>query len=619
MAQIGDDPRPSATSAAVRTAPHDAHRPVARFDDLRTGTAVQFDTVDRDVLARTRDQVLPALAEVDAAVRAGNWAFGYVGYEAASGLDPRLVTRRPDRTPLLWFGITSQPPTGSEPVNPASPDDAVDAGRVDGWQVEWTATEHAERVAAVRQAIAAGDTYQCNLTTRLDGTFTGDPLGYYRQLAASQHGSHHAYLDTGDLLLISASPELFFAWADHRLEVKPMKGTAARGLTPAADARARTDLLTSAKDRAENVMIVDLIRNDIARIARPGTVLVDRLADCEKYDTVWQLTSTVSGQTPTGTTLADVFTALFPCGSITGAPKQRTMELIAELETSPRGAYCGTIGYLEPATVHDHPRARFNVAIRTVEIDAVTGRASYGVGGGVTWASTAPQEYAELLAKAAVLRAPAADFALLETFGVRAGVAVHLDQHLDRIERSARYFDIPYDAAAVRAEIARVVAADPRSDARARLTLDRDGRISLTVSDLPPAAPRPVRLAIDTVPIDIGSRWVYHKTTMRQAIDDARHRHPDADDVALINGAGRVTETLIANLGVRIGGTWYTPPVSDGCLPGIGRRLELEAGRLRERSIMIDELVDADEIVLISSLRGRRKAVVAAGPGIPDK
>ncbi|HEY9293896.1 MAG TPA: aminotransferase class IV, partial [Microlunatus sp.] len=255
-------------------------------------------------------------------------------------------------------------------------------------------------------------------------------------------------------------------------------------------------------------------------------------------------------------------------------------------------------------------RARFNVAIRTVVIDRVRGQATYGVGGGITWGSTASAEYDELVSKAALLRSPAADFSLLETFGIRHGAPTNLDQHLDRLAESAGYFDIPLDLPTIRQRIVRAATESP--DARARLAVTRDGRISLTLTDLPAPDDRPIRLAIDTAVVDRDSRWVYHKTTERRRLEAARQRHPDVDDVVLINDAGKITETTIANIAARIGGTWCTPPIDDGCLPGVGRRLELERGTLVERSISVAELSTAEEIVTISSLRGRRRAVLAA-------
>ena len=306
---------------------------------------------------------------------------------------------------------------------------------------DWTAQEHAARVDAVRAAIAEGETYQCNLTTRLRSRFTGDAFGLYGELAHRQRGGHHAFLDLGRHTVVSASPESFITWEGDWLRTAPMKGTAPRGRSPQQDRAAREALRASEKDRAENVMIVDLLRNDLARVCDPGSVQVSDLLRAEAYPTLWQLTSTVQGRPRDDVGLVEVLEALFPCGSITGAPKLSTMALIAELEDAPRGAYCGALGWIAPG-----PRARFNVAIRTVTIDSADGSAVYGAGGGVTWASTAEAEYEELLVKAAVLPTGTREpFALLETFAVEGGVARNLAAHLERLLDSAALVRIPVD------------------------------------------------------------------------------------------------------------------------------------------------------------------------------
>jgi para-aminobenzoate synthetase/4-amino-4-deoxychorismate lyase len=265
----------------------------------------------------------------------------------------------------------------------------------------WSAAEHARAVTAVRERIAAGDTYQCNLTDRLETAFTGDPYALYARLATAQRGAYHAYLDLGRHVIASASPELFFERAGDTIRTRPMKGTAERGRSAAQDREQARRLRSSAKEQAENLMIVDLLRNDLSRIAELGTVTVTDLFTLEPYPTVWQMTSEITARLPPGTGLADIFGALFPCGSITGAPKASSMAIIRELEHSPRGVYCGAIGLIAPPT--EPVRARFSVAIRTAVIDRHTGRAVYGAGGGITWGSDPAAEHAELLTKAAIL------------------------------------------------------------------------------------------------------------------------------------------------------------------------------------------------------------------------
>ncbi|GAA3562867.1 hypothetical protein GCM10022222_53230 [Amycolatopsis ultiminotia] len=367
----------------------------ACFDDLRSGNRVRFSPPARVLIADTPEDVLPVLDEVERATTAGCWAFGFVAYEAASGVDPALLThpRPPDGVPYAWFGLTG-PPRRATAFDPAGSYEVR-------WERDWTEPDYLARVRRVRERIAEGETYQANLTVRLRGSFTGDPAGLYRDLALAQRGGYHAKLDLGDVVIASASPELFFELRGDTIRLRPMKGTVARGRTREEDRVLAELLRTSVKERAENIMIVDLMRNDVSRIAVPGTVAVPSLLALESYPTVRQLTSEVTADLRPGTGPADVFAALFPCGSITGAPKASTMRLIREVEDSPRGVYCGAIGWIAPPA--SPTRARFSVAIRTAVVNRAAGIAEYGTGGGITWSSDPAAEHREVLLKAAVL------------------------------------------------------------------------------------------------------------------------------------------------------------------------------------------------------------------------
>jgi aminodeoxychorismate synthase component I len=369
----------------------------ARFDDLRAGTATYFPRAGHVLVATEPEQVVAVLAEAERATSAGSWAFGYVSYEAASGLDPTLPVHDPvEGLPLAWFGICAEPV--SVPVVAAPRRRAYTAGP---WRPGWDRAAHDGAVAAVRDRIAAGDTYQVNLTTRMTAPVHGDLAAFYADLALAQRGAYHAYLDLGRFVVAGASPELFFELRGRELRMRPMKGTAPRGPTPAEDVRLATALRASEKDRAENVMIVDLVRNDLSRVATTGSLAVAALCQLESYETVHQLTSEVTAELRPDGHLADVFGALFPCGSVTGAPKRQTMRIIRDLEPTPRGVYCGAVGVLAPP--HAPFRARFNVAIRTACVDRATGTAVYGTGGGITWSSDPVDEYDELIAKTRVL------------------------------------------------------------------------------------------------------------------------------------------------------------------------------------------------------------------------
>ncbi len=490
----------------------------------------------------------------------------------------------PDGPPLVWFGLCDEParvpcvrpPTGAERAHTAGP-----------WQPGWTTEGYRGGIARVREHIAAGDTYQCNLTGRLRSVLTGDMRQLYADLVWNQRSRYAAYLNLGRHVVASASPELFFEWDGDRLLTRPMKGTTARGRTPTEDQQRRQALLDSVKERAENVIIVDLLRNDVGRIATVGSVAVPALCVAERYETLWQLTSDVTGTLRPGLGLLDIFRALFPSGSVTGAPKPRTMHLIRELEDAPRGVYCGAIGLLAPPGTP--VRARFNVAIRTVAIDRANGHAVYGTGGGITWGSDPDAELAELHTKAEILHTPYQYFQLIETMAHLPGHGVgHLDRHLNRLAASADYFGFPFDPQHAHTQVRAATAhAGP---ARVRVLLARCGTLSTELGPMPPRQDRPVTLAVDTEPVDSTQRWLYHKTTRRHMYTSRAGRHPDADDVVLVNERGQLTQTTIANLAVRLDGTWCTPPVDAGCLPGIQRGWLLETGRLHDLSSQLSDL-----------------------------
>jgi para-aminobenzoate synthetase / 4-amino-4-deoxychorismate lyase len=585
----------------------------ARFDDMtEDGASFRLVSPVGVLEARTLTEVLPTIRAAEAAATRGLWVGGFVAYEAAPGVDPTLAVReRPagdpfEEVPLAWFAMFE----GAEETRLPTASEHAPAETAGAWSPSIDRARYARAIATIHERIGDGDTYQVNFTFRLRSSLGGDERGLYRDLCHAQRGAYGAYLNLGRYRVLSASPELFFAADGGRLVAKPMKGTARRGRWPEEDERAARELVASGKDRAENAMIVDLLRNDMGRVSREGSVTWSDLFAAERFETVWQLTSTISSDLAPGTGLAEVFGGLFPSGSVTGAPKVRTMELIADLEDSPRGVYCGAVGYVAPGG-DGGPRARFNVAIRTVTVDARTGTAEYGVGGGITWDSRAEHEYDETVAKAQVLTARRPRFDLLETLRHEPDAGYRrLEEHVARLQRSAAYFGFAFDGDSVRSALSRAADGAPEQLARVRLLLSRDGRVDTGV--LPLATPDPtVRLAIDlTRPVDPNDVILFHKTTLRAHYEEARARHPDADDVVLVNARGLVTETTIANLAVRLDGRWWTPPLGDGLLPGVERAALLDDGTLAERSITVQELKRAEEIAVLNSVRGFRRATL---------
>jgi para-aminobenzoate synthetase/4-amino-4-deoxychorismate lyase len=371
--------------------------PWARFDDLLNRRSMRFPSPWRVVTTTRLEDVAAVLAEVATATDQGSWAYGYLSYEAAAGLDSALPGGwNSGEPPLAWFGLCSEPAS----VDPIK----IDARHVlqsGAWHPDWSDDDYMSAVQSVRAHIAAGETYQCNLTDRYRREFTASPEALYARLALAQCGAHNAYIDIDEYVIASASPELFFEWAGDDIRTRPMKGTAPRGQTPADDLLRASALRSDQKEQAENLMIVDLLRSDLGQIACVGGVRVDELLKLERYPTVLQLTSQVSARLRPEVGLLEIFRAMFPSGSVTGAPKRRSMEILAGLELTPRGVYCGAIGFVGPPSAH--VRARFNVAIRTSVIDRRMGTAVYGAGGGITWSSDPIRERAEVKTKTALL------------------------------------------------------------------------------------------------------------------------------------------------------------------------------------------------------------------------
>lgn len=550
-----------------------------------------------DVITTDRlKDVRPSLRAVEEASSRGLYAVGYVAYEAAPAFDSALVVRREGARPLLWFGIFDAPDEKFSSENLSSSETA--GFSLSEWEPSVSREAYARNVEAAREAIARGDTYQVNYTMRLRARFEGDDWAFHRRLLSAQRARYGAYLRVGNRRILSASPELFFHKSGRRIVARPMKGTVRRGLWCEEDERLGAWLAGSEKNRAENVMIVDLLRNDLGRIADIGTVKVESLYDIERYPTVFQMTSTVAARLRAGVGMEEIFAALYPCGSVTGAPKVSTMRLIASLEDSPRDAYCGAIGYVAPGG-----DATFNVAIRTVVIDCESGTAEYGVGGGVTWDSTAEGEYAEASDKARLLTRETPRFELLETMRLENSRFHLLDEHLNRLGASASYFDIPASVERARAKLYEHARLHPRETRRVRLLVSLEGEPRVESGPLElTSGVRAVALAL--APVSRDERFLYHKTTRREVYSSRRAVRPDAFDVLLWNEEGELTEFTTGNLVVELDGRLWTPPVECGLLAGVMRAELVARGEVAERVLTRADLERAFRCWLVNSVRG---------------
>lgn len=572
---------------------------------LRTGPAREW-RIFRDpaaiLRARTPAEVVGVLQDVESAVTTGGcYAAGYVTYEAAAAFDLPVRAPAARALPLVCFGLFRPESVEVEYGLPRA-----GAYRTGEWTPSIDKATYKDAIRRIKALIEAGETYQINFTFRLATLFSGDPLALLVDLDAAQDGPCGGYVEDGRHVICSASPELFVGVRGDLIECRPMKGTGPRGLWASAD-RARGEALRSSpKNRAENVMVVDMTRNDLGRFARTGSVEATSLFEVERYPLQWQMASTVRARG--NVTLAGLFEALFPAGSVTGAPKHRSMSIIRDLETGPRGIYTGAIGYLSP----DGGR-HFSVAIRTVAIDRERESAEFGVGSGIVWDSVDEDEYEECRLKASILLNPPrfsyaigrrASFQLLETIGwtPSAGFAL-LSRHLERLAESAACFRFECDLESVQALLDNAVA-DLVEPAKLRVLLSQDGAIVCVGIHLGPSPDTPMQVAMATEPIDTNDVFLYHKTTRRDVYERARASRPDCDGVVLWNRDGEVTEATEANIVVELDGAKVTPPVECGLLPGTFRGQLLAEGTIAERRVTVPQLKHATGIWLINSVRG---------------
>lgn len=547
-----------------------------------------FDAPLQTLVAHTLDEVRPLLDSVDRLARQGRWCVGYVRYEAAPAFDDALTVHAA-QGPLAWFGVYDKALDwpAEETHEPA----------VATWHDSLTREAFNRNMDAIHQAIGAGKLYQINYTAPLLGTLQGSPRALFAALQRAQPGGYAAFIDNGLEQVLSVSPELFFDWNGQQILARPMKGTAPRGANAEQDAQQMAQLRASPKEQAENVMIVDLLRNDLSRMAELFSVNVPELFRIETLPTVFQMSSDVMATTRADTTLTDVFTALFPCGSVTGAPKVQAMRLIHALEPQPRGIYCGAIGVVRPGG-----HATFNVAIRTVTVKDEAARC--GIGSGITYDATAEGEWQEWRNKRAFLTRASQPFELLETLRLEDGVLRDASRHLARMARAARHFGYPFPITALDQALAQQVQARPQGVWRVRLLLDAGGNVTAQAFAME-TTPSRVRLCLAPSAFDAAhGEFVRFKTTQRAHYDAAAPADPGVFDTLLWNAQGELTECTRSNIAVRLDGRWRTPPLACGLLDGVARARYLEEGRIEEGVVRVEDLSRAQGLAVFNSLRG---------------
>ena len=556
----------------------------------------------RTLVASQLDEVAPLLNAVEAEAKHGNFVVLMLSYEASPAFDTSLRTHQSTSLPLAFAGVFSA--KAKPPAIDSRPYVAT------GWEPLIKRPEYDAAVVQIHDLITKGHTYQVNYSMPLHANFEGDTLAWYRDLCIAQGADYSAYLDLGRYKILSISPELFFERKGDIVRTRPMKGTVRRGRWEEEDSDLARWLAGSTKDRAENVMIVDLLRNDLGKVAIPGSVKVSSLFQLERFETVWQMTSTVESTLRPGTGLVELMGALFPCGSITGAPKIRTMEIIRELEPYPRGAYTGTIGLVLPGG-----DCIFNVAIRTVVVDSTNGLATFGVGGGITIDSTAEREYEECVVKARFLQVTTKPFDLFESILLEDGELFLVERHLARLRSSARFFRFEFSEARVVGALDALKKKQADGKWKIKLILRKDGEVSTEVSEVGPA--KVWRVGVASQRVDSSDRLLFHKTTSRDLYSSELQARPDCDDVLFFNERGELTESTMANVVLELEGKLFTPARSAGLLAGTFRDQLIDGGEIDERKLTVEDLHRATKIFLINSVRKWIEVVLAEWP--PNK
>jgi para-aminobenzoate synthetase / 4-amino-4-deoxychorismate lyase len=632
---------PSACYSLLASEPDSVLLQTSRFDQQNHRSYLFVRPLRVVAIEKLAD--LPALfAEIERCLEQGLFAAGFLSYECGYHFqDLAYLADRQGELPLAWIGIYEQPlmfdhhagaleeerriaagegarSSNVSGVSECSPGEAPGPTNADMYGIGEmhlvAEEEYRSQVQVIKDYISAGDTYQVNFTHPLSFPFSGSPMALFQALRRQQSVSYNAFIRCGEDHILSFSPELFFRTSAGHIITRPMKGTAHRGKDVGEDLRLAHWLHTDLKNRAENVMIVDLLRNDLGRICRFGSIRTEELFAVEKYETLFQMTSTISGELKPDISYYDIFRSLFPCGSVTGAPKIRTMQIIRELETRPRGVYTGAIGFFSP-----RGEAVFNVPIRTIVLRSERGE--MGVGSGIVADSSAPDEYRECLLKTEFLTRRVEPFRLIETILWDCDYAL-LPRHVQRLRCSAEYFDFRLDREAITEQLKRNGSLlQPGTRYKVRLLLDHAGAITVenvALSDERGAG----EVLLSSRRTDSSDRFLYHKTTHRQLYDalHAEARDQGFLDVIFMNERDEITEGAISNIFVEKDGRLHTPPVSCGLLPGVYRQHVLDTRpEAQEKVLHLDDVLAADALYICNAVRGLRKVMFKTASALAER
>lgn len=567
------------------------------------------------------------LLKIEEKIKAGFWVAGFISYEAGVFLNSVVPSKiNTSKIPLLWFGVYKKVSTKLSTDKIKSENNNSKNIGVSKINFDTTREQYTKKISQIKKLIALGKTYQVNFTFMCQFKYTAEPLELYNILARRQSVGYGALLNSSDFSILSLSPELFFEKNRNKITMRPMKGTAERGIDSVSDMLAASALEKCPKNRAENIMIVDMVRNDLTKICRRQSVKTTELFKVEKYETLFQMTSSVEGRLKEKCNLVEIFGALFPSGSVTGAPKLATMQAIDKLEKTPRGVYTGAIGYFAP-----NGKAEFNVAIRTLVLDKKNKTGIMGIGSGITYSSNASLEYEECLLKSKFLTQNQPKFQLIETILLYNGKYLWLLEHLSRMAGSARYFGFVFNLQKIKTKLEKVRVKNKTGRFKVRLELFKNGEFYINAKGIEPQTSQLGKAMLSKIKVNSRDVFLYHKTTQR-GIYNMEHERANKKgffDVIFENEKGQITEGAITNVVIQKGNRYFTPPRSCGLLGGIYREVLLSekkipkkyflgnngtiSGRVFKKVITKAQLLSADKVFLVNSLRGALEVDVSIG------
>jgi para-aminobenzoate synthetase / 4-amino-4-deoxychorismate lyase len=536
----------------------------------------------------------------------GYFAYSLINYEAGFLFEEKLssLQTKNDEKLIQFFFFDKKNVKELNSSKVMFDNFSIDKYSISEFELNRSESEFNYDIAKIKAYIKAGDTYQVNYTLKGEFSFKGSYSSFFQKLLFNQSAKYSAFINNIDKYIISLSPELFFHQKSKKIISYPMKGTTQRGYNTNADTIAETELEKSKKNLAENVMIVDLIRNDLGKICKYGSVKVPELFHIEKYESLFQMISVVKGNLRKKTKMLDILKNIFPCGSVTGAPKIRTMEIINEIEKDERGIYTGSIGLITPDEI------KMNVAIRTMTIDKNTGDGVIGLGSGIVWDSEPKNEYEEVLLKSKFLTEPLDYFEIFETMKVENGKILFFDQHLERMKSAADYFLFRFSEKKIRKQIEIAISnLDFKKSFKIKITLYKCGKLNIIVSQIPKQK-RNITVIISDNKILSTDKFRHFKTTNRKLYDDEYLHFSSKSiyEVLYLNEKDEIAEGSRTNIFLRKENSWFTPSLESGALAGIYRNYFIQKQNdIIEKSIMIDELLKADELILTNALRGETK------------